>query len=252
MQLHYKQTGQGPHLILIHGLFGSLENLNVIARALSEFFTVTAIDLRNHGRSDHSEHMSYPLMCEDINDLMIQLTIEHAIFVGHSMGGKVAMQVALNMPEKVKKLVVLDIAPVTYEPRHDDVFLGLNAVTDSNITTRQDADNNMAEFINEAGVRQFLLKSLVKSDDGFDWRFNLPILQSKYCDILASPTGNPFSGEALFIKGSNSEYITEDMREIFLKLFPNCKAKVIHGTGHWLHAEKPIAVNKTITDFILD
>lgn len=252
MQLHYKQTGQGPHLILIHGLFGSFENLNVIARSLSESFTVTAIDLRNHGRSEHDELMSYPAMSQDVLSLMAQLNIEKAVFVGHSMGGKVAMQVALNTPGKVDKLVVLDIAPVTYEPRHDDVFKGLNAVNDNDINSRQDADSIMSEFIVEPGVRQFLLKSLVKDQNGLNWKFNLTILQKKYSDILAAPTGKAFMGPSLFIKGSNSEYITSDMREVFLNLFPNCKAKVIHGTGHWLHAEKPTAVNKSITDFILD
>jgi len=252
MQLHYKQTGQGPHLILIHGLFGSFENLNVIARPLSEFFTVTAIDLRNHGRSDHSDNMSYSDMHQDIIDLMAQLDINSAVFVGHSMGGKVAMQVALKMPHKVDKLVVLDIAPVKYSPRHDDVFKGLNAVSDANISSRQEADSVMSNYIIEPGVRQFLLKSLVKSDSGFTWKFNLSILQTQYEQILSAPTGDAFSGKTLFIKGSNSEYITEDMRGSFLSLFPNCKAKVIHGTGHWLHAEKPAAVNKSITDFILD
>jgi esterase len=252
MQLHYKQTGQGPHLILIHGLFGSFENLNVIARPLSENFTVTAIDLRNHGRSEHDELMSYPAMSQDVLALMIQLNIEKAVFVGHSMGGKVAMQVALNTPERVDKLVVLDIAPVTYEPRHDDVFKGLNAVNDARISSRQDADSVMSEYIVEPSVRQFLLKNLVKTQNRFDWKFNLTILQNKYCDILQAPSGTAFTGKTLFIKGGNSEYITENMRDIFLKFFPKCKAKVIHGTGHWLHAEKPAAVNKSITDFILD
>lgn len=168
------------------------------------------------------------------------------------MGGKVAMQVALNTPKKVSKLVVLDIAPVNYEPRHDDVFKGLNAVNNTHISSRQDADTILTEFIVESGVRQFLLKSLIKSDTGFEWRFNLSILQSNYTDILAAPAGKPYLGKALFIKGSNSQYITENMRETFLSLFPNCKAKVIHGTGHWLHAEKPAAVNKSISDFISD
>ncbi|SFC79612.1 alpha/beta fold hydrolase [Pseudoalteromonas denitrificans] len=251
MQLHYKQTGQGPHLILIHGLFGSFENLNVIARPLSEFFTVTAIDLRNHGRSMHKTEMTYPDMCQDVVHLMSQLNIIEAIFVGHSMGGKVAMQMALTHPEKVNKLVVLDIAPVAYDARHDDVFKALNAVNNSPTSNRQDADNLMSEFVKEMGVRQFLLKSFVKSEAGFQWRFNLPIIENKYHQILAAPSGHPFEGDTLFIKGGNSQYITSAMRNTFLKLFPNCKAKVIHGTGHWLHAEKPTAVNKSITDFIL-
>ena len=185
-------------------------------------------------------------------EFLDQQNIIATFVIGHSMGGKVAMQVALNTPEKVDKLVVLDIAPVTYEPRHDDVFKGLNAVNDARISSRQDADSVMSKYIVEPSVRQFLLKSLVKTQNRFDWKFNLTILQNKYCDILQAPSGTAFTGKTLFIKGSNSEYITENMRDVFLKFFPKCKAKVIHGTGHWLHAEKPTAVNKSITDFILD
>ncbi len=251
MTLHYKQIGMGPNIILIHGLFGSLDNLNIIARNLADKFTVTAIDLRNHGFSTHNESMTYDDMMYDIVTLMDDLKISHAHFIGHSMGGKVAMQVALNHADKVKKLVILDIAPIKYQPSHDNVFKGLYKVQNSQITNRKDADTLLSEDIKEAGVRQFLLKSFINNNKENKWRFNIKAIHKNYESILHSPEGTPFTAPCLFIKGNNSLYITEAMRDEILSLFPNSTAKIIFGAGHWLHAEKPIAVNKSIYEFLL-
>ncbi|MDP4982158.1 alpha/beta fold hydrolase [Pseudoalteromonas tunicata] len=252
MTLHYQQFGAGADVIIIHGLFGSLENLNVISKALSNHYKVTAIDLRNHGQSPHNEQMSYAAMAGDIFALMDELDIKHAHFIGHSMGGKVAMQCALSVAEKVDKLIVLDIAPVTYQiRRHDNVFDGLFAVAEQQITDRKQADEILAQSINEAGVRQFLLKSLIKGENGYQWKFNHTVLKQEYANILSAPTGVAFDKPTLFLKGSESDYIDASQRPTFLSLFPKCQAKIIHGTGHWLHAEKPTAVNNAITAFLL-
>ena len=177
MQLNYKQIGQGPDVVLINGLFGSLENLNVIAKPLSEHFCVTNVDLRNHGLSPHSGEMDYLAMANDIVELMAKLKIQKAHLVGHSMGGKVAMQVALTHSELVDKLVVLDIAPVSYPARHTQIIEALNSVKNADISDRKQADLVMQPYIEELGVRQFLLKSLYKNDAGkFVWRFNLSVL----------------------------------------------------------------------------
>lgn len=252
MLLNYVQSGQGPHVILIHGLFGSLENLNGIAKPLSENFTVTNIDLRNHGKSFHSSNMNYVDMAGDVCALMNHLNIDNAHVVGHSMGGKVAMQVALNTPELVSRLVVLDIAPVTYNPRHDDIFKALNKVTAQSITDRKAADTLMQEHIDELGVRQFLLKSFAKNDAGqFAWRFNLPVLEREYKHILSAIKANDSClCDTLFVKGNDSDYILASHRSAIMDLFPKAQAKVIHGAGHWLHAQKPQAVNKVINDFL--
>ncbi|MBE0363928.1 hypothetical protein PULV_a1451 [Pseudoalteromonas ulvae UL12] len=252
MKLHYQQIGQGPDVIVIHGLFGSLENLNVISKHLSSDYTVTSVDLRNHGLSEHSSQMSYSLMAQDIINLMDELGIEHAHFIGHSMGGKVAMHCALNFAERVTKLVILDIAPVTYqERRHDNIFTALDASAQQVINDRKQADLLLADYIDEPGVRQFLLKSLKKDELGMQWKFNHTVLQQEYANILAAPTGAPYSGPTLVLKGSLSPYIDSSQRPAFLALFPNCQAKVIQGAGHWLHAEKPSAVNIAITGFLL-
>ncbi len=252
MQLNYKQIGQGPDVVLIHGLFGSLENLNVIAKPLSEHFRVTNVDLRNHGLSQHSDEMDYLAMANDIVQLMATLKIQKAHIVGHSMGGKVAMQVALTHSELVDKLVVLDIAPVSYPGRHTQILEALNAVKNADISDRKQADLIMQPYIEELGVRQFLLKSLYKNDEGkFVWRFNLSVLDNKYSTITDNiNANNSCLCETLFIKGNDSDYILAEHRDAINALFKNVSAKIIHGAGHWLHAQKPQAVNKAINDFL--
>jgi esterase len=239
--LNYKQQGQGPHVILIHGLFGSLENLNVIAKPLSEYFNVINVDLRNHGLSPHYDEMNYPAMAQDIIDLMLHLNIENAHMIGHSMGGKVAMELALTHPGRVNKLVVLDIAPVAYTARHTKILQALRAVDNESIEDRKQADSIMSPYIEELGVRQFLLKSLSKDNNGqYAWRFNLKIIDEKYSTITANINeNNSCLCDTLFIKGNDSDYILPDHRNTITARFKNTKAKVIHGAGHWLHAENP-------------
>ncbi len=252
MLLNYQQLGQGPDVVLIHGLFGSLENLNVIAKALAENYTVTNVDLRNHGRSFHSETMNYEVMADDIYNLLKNLNISNAHIIGHSMGGKAAMQLALKYNDVVNKLVVLDISPVANKPRHSAIFAGLNEVAESNVADRKEADQLLAKHIDEMGVRQFLLKSFAKNDQGqYQWRFNLDALNQQYENILSQLDENDSClCDTLFVKGNDSDYILAEHRPMIMHLFPNAKAKVIHGAGHWLHAQKPLAVNKAISDFL--
>ncbi|CAH9060656.1 Esterase YbfF [Pseudoalteromonas holothuriae] len=253
MLLNYTKTGTGPHVVLMHGLFGSLDNLNIIAKALSEYFCVINVDLRNHGQSFHDESMDYPSMAQDIIVLMDHLGIEKSHIIGHSMGGKVAMQIAMLAEQRVNRLVVLDIAPVTYHSRHDEIIKGLNAVAQSTqINKRSDADKLLSNYIAEAGVRQFLLKSLEKNvQNKFNWRFNLPTISKNYTNITTNINEtHSCLCDTLFIKGNNSDYIVPEHKEAITRCFINAKAKVIHGAGHWLHAEKPQSVNRSIIDFL--
>ena len=256
MLLNHQISGleqtEAKTVIVIHGLFGSLDNLKVIARALESHFHVINVDVRNHGDSFHSEEMTYPAMAADITALMAHHNIDKAHLVGHSMGGKVAMQVALSSPEKVDKLVVLDIAPVSYHSRHDAIINALKTVASKQVSSRTEADIIMSDFIAEAGVRQFLAKSLYKTESGkLNWQFNLDVLSGQYAHILAQPTVNDSClCDTLFIKGADSDYILSEHREQINALFPRAKAKVIQGAGHWLHAQKPVAVNKSIVDFL--
>jgi esterase len=253
MILHSDITGQGQPLVLIHGLFGSYENLGVIARALQNDFQIVNLDLRNHGRSPRAEFMDYPQMALDVVETLDHLGIKKTAVLGHSMGGKVAMQLALSHPTLVHKLVLADISPVINEPRHQTILQGLQAIDLSTLQDRKQADTHLQSYVQELGVRQFLLKNLYKdTQNQFQWRINLPALISNYSRLLAAPEPNqPFEGEALFIKGGNSDYILAEHQPFILSLFPKASAKIIQGTGHWLHAEKPAAFSKIVSDFLL-
>lgn len=253
MKLNYSIQGEGQPIILMHGMFGSLSNLGVVERDLSNHYKVISVDLRNHGESPHSMEMDYPVMAADIIELMDDLKLPQAHLLGHSMGGKIAMQVALNNPARVDKLMSADIAPVTYQPdRHGGVLDGLKALADARPTSRKEADQLLANYVKESFTRAFLLKNLVREDDGrFGLRLYMDSILSNYYDTLTlAPTGQPFSGPTLFIKGENSAYIQDKHKEIVLRMFPNAQLKVIAGAGHWLHAEKPETFNKIVRGFL--
>ena len=252
MILHTEITGQGQAIVLIHGLFGSYENLGVIARALAGQWQVVNLDMRNHGRSDWEDTMSYALMAEDIKDTLDHLGLDQVALLGHSMGGKISMEFALRYPQRVSKLILADISPVQNRPRHLEILSALAAIDLQSLTSRQQADQQLALSIAETGVRQFLLKSLYKEDEQFHWRFNIKALIANYQLLLeAPPSKGPYTGPTLFIKGADSDYLLPEHQSLIQQLFPHSKAKVIMGTGHWLHAEKPVAFAKIVTDFLL-
>jgi esterase len=249
--LHYSAIGQGEALILLHGLFGMSDNLSLIAKPMAENFTVYSIDLRNHGRSPWAPTMTLPEMAEDIRVFMDRHNITSASIVGHSLGGKVAMQLALSHPERVNQLIVADIAPVEYPPHHNDVLEGLRQVDLSGIKTRRDADKQLSQHVHEVGIRQFLLKSLFHENGVHRWRFNAEVISSRYDDLRRGVNGQAFSKPTLFIKGEHSNYIRADNQSVMKTLFPNFKFKMIQNTGHWLHAEKPAAFNGIVERFLL-
>ncbi|MBE03198.1 alpha/beta fold hydrolase [Marinobacter lutaoensis] len=247
VMLNHRITGEGKPLILLHGLFGSLENLGGIARRLQDEWQIHALDERNHGASPHTDTMDYPAMAGDVLAYMDQQGLARAALLGHSMGGKVAMQVALMAPERVERLIVADIAPVTYQPRHDAILEGLKALDLSQVHSRQDADRLLAEFVDSVATRQFLLKNLERmprdeqTEGGptFRWRLNLPVIDACYGNLAKAPEGDgPYDGPVLFLKGADSAYIQDKHRDTILRLFPAAEVRVIQGTGHWLHAEK--------------
>ncbi len=249
--LNYQQRGQGRPLILIHGLFGSLDNLGALGRSLEDAFTVTAVDVRNHGKSFHGSDMTYPALARDVLAVMDHLAIDNAAVVGHSMGGKIAMQLALLAPERVSALVAADIAPVAYtRNHHQGVFAGLTDIDPSRYDSRKQVEEALARYVTEPGTRQFILKNLQRGDDGFYWRLNVKALVDNYGDILDAPKGNPYPGPTLFVKGSESDYLTAEHKDAVAGVFPKAQLKVIQGTGHWLHAEKPAVFNKLVGDFL--
>lgn len=245
------QSAQKLHnnypIVLVHGLFGSLDNLGVLARDLVNDHDIIQVDMRNHGLSPRDPVMNYPAMAQDLLDTLNAQHIEKATFIGHSMGGKAVMALSALAPERIARLVAIDIAPVDYHVRrHDEIFTAINAVTASPAKTRQQAAAIMREHLNEEGVIQFLLKSFV---DG-EWRFNVPVLWEQYPHIVGWETIPAWDHPALFIPGGNSPYVTEAYRADLLAQFPQARAHVIAGAGHWVHAEKPEAVLRAIRRYL--
>lgn len=248
--LHFRQAGSGKPVILIHGLFGSLENLGGIARLLTQDFAVYSVDLPNHGRSPHCVGADLAFMAQAVRDWMHLLGLSDASVIGHSLGGKVAMELALSTPDLVRALVVMDIAPVTYKPRHEAVFRGLKAIEPARLQSREEAEQILLEHIPEAAVRSFLLKNLVRESGGFRWRMNLVDLEVQYSRLIHANRDGIFPGPVLFLKGGDSDYISSEHRVTILQRFPGAEYKMIAGAGHWLHAEKPGLTAAQIKKFL--
>ena len=253
MKLHYKVSGSGDPLVIVHGLFGSLDNWGGQVRALSEHYKVYALDLRNHGLSPWSPEMDYQSMSADLLEFLDDHQLGQILLLGHSMGGKAAMQLALDHPDRVRKLVIVDISPVRYPNHHNQVFDGLFNVNLQHISSRSEADQALAEYVTDASVRQFLLKNLYRDNSHFAWRMNIDVLRREYELLAAAPQGHShshYSGQALFIKGGASDYIQETHRSTIGRLFPNASARIMDGIGHWPHAEKPAVFGKILLRFL--
>lgn len=249
--LNHHLHGNGERtVILLHGLFGLSANLGPLARELARDYRVILPDLRNHGDSFHDERMTYPLMADDVRRLMDAFGVERASLVGHSMGGKVAMQLALSAGDRVDTLIVADIAPVDYQPHHDGVFTALVEAGRDPLADRRMTQRILQSHIRDPAVIAFLLMNRRRREDGtWFWRFNLDALLANYSAILRAPEmGQAFGGTTLFIKGELSDYVTGDHRDETRRMFPAARLKVMAGTGHWLHAEKPSVFLRLVRD----
>jgi len=253
-QLHYKIFGdRGPPLFILHGLFGSLENWASQAKVFSRHHRVIAVDLRNHGRSPHFAEMGYAAMADDVLRLLQYLGIDKAHLIGHSMGGKTAMQFALDHAGCVDRLIVVDIAPKRYPRHHDEILDALMSIELASLNSRSEADVQIANAAPDPAIRSFLLKNLRRGDDGFTWKINLPVLCDDYEKIAAEVVaGQPFVGDTLFVVGGNSEYVLPGDQAAITRLFPNARSKSIQNAGHWPHVEKAEIFSKIVSDFLHD
>ncbi|MEM9930096.1 MAG: alpha/beta fold hydrolase [Bacteroidota bacterium] len=251
--LHHKSFGQGQPLVILHGLFGMLDNWQTLARTWAEEYHVILLDLRNHGRSFHADAMDYSLMATDVAETLEELTIDECYLLGHSMGGKVAMQVALDYPELVRKLIVVDIAPRRYRPGHNDVFAALEALDPPTIADRKAAAAAMSLHVSDPGVQLFLLKNLTRNPGGgFRWRMNLPVIKENY-DRLIGPVGqlgDSFDEPTLFLRGGKSGYVQDEDQELIQMLFPLAELQTVADAGHWVHAEQPAAMLDAVGAFL--
>jgi esterase len=254
LALHFREFGKPelPTLCMLHGLFGSASNWMGIVKYLQDDFHIIAPDMRNHGRSPHAEGMDYSYMAGDLLELFDHLDIDEANLLGHSMGGKVAMWLALQHPERVVKLVVADIAPVAYSHGFDRIFDGLCGLWLDKIQRREEADDKLAEWVVDKSVRQYLLQNLVKQPGGWSWRFNLGELRKAMSTLTAFPEPGRriFAGDVLFIHGEKSDYVRDNYQEKIGQLFPHYRQRMLHGAGHWLYAEQPQLFAQVVKRFL--
>ncbi len=250
--LNYKEFGQGDPIIILHGLFGTLDNWQTIAKQLAKDYTVYIIDQRNHGRSPHLPEFNYQILAEDLQHFMESNWIYEATIIGHSMGGKTAMQFAMEYADMIEKLIVVDIAPKAYAGGHQTIFEALFSLELDKIESRKEADAILQGKIADFGVRQFLLKNLTRNKEGsYNWKMNLPVIYENYQAILDNIQGEePCESDTLFIRGEKSDYIQNDDLSLLQKYFPNSELKTVAEAGHWVHAEKPKELLELVRDFI--
>lgn len=240
-----------PPLVIAHGLYGSGRNWGVIARRLADIRDVIAVDMRNHGESPRFATQSYPDMAADLAEV-IQSLGSQADLLGHSMGGKAAMQLALTDGAPIRRLIVADIAPVAYGHDQSHHARAMRALDLTGVTTRSEADRRLSALIDDPGLRAFFLQSLdIKAAGGPRWRLNLDVLESEMAGITGWPgTQGRFDGPTLFLTGAESHYVGPDHRETIRALFPKARFAKLPGAGHWLHADKPREFEETVRVFL--
>lgn len=253
MKLFYRKSGQGQPLIILHGLFGQSDNWNTLAKQFAEqYFEVYTVDLRNHGLSAHTDEWNYQVMSDDILELINDTNLQNVILMGHSMGGKVAMQFAVNHPQLLDKLIIVDIAPKYYPPHNLDVLKALNAVDFHSVKNRKEVENVLSKYIMDMGTKQFLLKNIYWKNTGeLDWRFNLKVITEQINKVgEATPNDMACYTPTLFIRGEKSIYILDEDLNLIQHIFPNSKLETISNAGHWVHAEKPKEFFERVTNFV--
>lgn len=245
------EQGERP-LVILHGLLGSLDNWHTFASKHAEHQAVISLDMRNHGKSPHEEGMSYSLMVDDILATLAQLDIQYFDLLGHSMGGKAAMLIALQRPELIHKLIVVDIAPVSYPPRHQSLLKVLSDVDLDSLSSRKEADQQLSSEIKHPFERGFLLKNLGRSrEKGFFWHCNLPEISRHYLKISAFPTvNNTYAGATLFISGTASDYITDETWQAAQAVFTHAQLVPLEQAGHYPHVQKAEAFTQAVEAFL--
>ncbi len=251
--LAHQVFGDGPPLVILHGLFGSGRNWASLSRRLGEAWRVYTLDLRNHGASPWSDVMTYPAMAEDLRDFFDAQGIERAQVVGHSMGGKAAMALALAQSARVRALVVVDIAPVAYGHGFADYIAAMRSLDLTRLTRRSEADAALREAIPEPGVRSFILQNLESRDGRLAWRLNLASLADHMGHLTGFPEeleGRSYAGPSLFVGGGLSDYIGPQYHTDITAFFPSAEIAKIPGAGHWVHAEQPEAFMERVVPFL--
>lgn len=266
MELYYRNFGDGPPLIIVHGLYGASDNWLSIGKALARDFHVYLVDQRNHGQSPHSDTHDYPAMRDDLLTFMDSQGLDKAVLVGHSMGGKTIMFLAEAYPDRVDALIVIDMAPTTCHPddrssqarTHQAIVRGMLSVDFSRVKKREDVDEQLAVFVHSKKIRNFLMKNVARTGEGgYYWKLNAAVIGKELpsifegLDLSKYTPGNGITGfPVLFIRGEHSDYINDDCIPAIKRVFPMAEMVTIPDAGHWLHVEQPDLLVKTIRYFL--
>jgi esterase len=252
MRLHFRAQGQGGPLVILHGFLGSLENWQIMNKRLARDFNVYALDLRNHGRSPHSEVMNYAVMAQDVREFIAQQRLSAPFVLGHSMGGKVAMQLATNYPDAAGKIVVVDIAPKAYPPSHRPMLSAMRGLDLDAYRTFAAIDHALSDAIPDPRVRQFIIKNLNRDGDGkFQWRLGLDEIIRSY-DELTKPViaQKQFTKSACFIRAGHSNFVQDSDMAGICQSFPRAEFRIVANAGHWVHIEAPDEFQTIVTNFL--
>lgn len=253
MKLFFRKIGEGKPVIILHGLFGLSDNWQTIGKSLAATdFSVYLVDLRNHGNSPHSDAFNYKVVADDVLELIESEKLNQPVLLGHSLGGKTAMQLALSFPEKIASAIIVDMAPRYYEPHHQKIIEALQSVNFATVKSRGGVDKILSEKIPDTSTRQFLLKSLYwKEKDRLDWKFNLNAIANNIGEVgkeISSAT--QFTKPTLFIRGEKSKYILDSDFEGIKALFPNAEILTAPDAGHWVHADNPQWIAESVRTFL--
>ena len=252
MKLNYKIIGNGEPIIILHGLFGMLDNWMSFANKLANDYAVILVDQRNHGKSGHSDEVGYYYFAQDLFDLLERLKISQAHIMGHSMGGKTAMIFSLTYPNKTKSLISIDMgAHGYYKSNHNAIFDAVLSIDLSQYSRRSQIDRQLEISISDLSTRQFILKNLQRENNGYSWKANFKALHKGYDELRVEINATtPYFGKTLFVKGELSDYIVKSDFEFIQKIFPNVEFQTIENAGHWIHAQKPNELLSVVRKFL--
>lgn len=252
--LHYKFAGDRsrPCIVIVHGLFGTLDNWQSLSRKWSETYFVISLDVRNHGRSFHSDHMEFVECAEDILKVLEAEGIELCHIIGHSMGGKIAMEFAAQYSHRLMSLIIIDVAPYPYTPHHTEVLNMLSTICLDHYASRQDIELAISNHLNDPSIVQFMMKNIKRNEENlqFEWKFNQCVLLDNYTNIIQFMPSNGYSGRTLFIGGDKSDYITKNTSIYIFDLYPNAEIEFVSNAGHWVHADNPDELSSLIFNFL--
>jgi len=250
-RLNFKSFGEGEPVIILHGLFGMLDNWQSFAKKLSEHYLVYVIDQRDHGKSPHTDEFNYKVLAEDLKEFLDQEMISKAKFIGHSMGGKTLIQFAMDFEDYIEKMIIVDMGIKKYPGGHETIISAMRTASVGKADSRSEIESHLAQTIDNSSIRLFLMKNLQRNTEegGFRWKMNLELLHREYQSILSSLESDEVKDtEVLFVKGLKSEYLLEEDEPKIKEQFAKAKFKEIDA-GHWIHAEKPKELLEMVVNF---